>query len=63
MRKPRVNFDGNEYVVRSSKTAIPDLSTMSRFDAMKWLINNTHARGYSKPTNPLRGFAGAIKVN
>lgn len=60
--KPRVWFDGQESVVRSSKIAIPDLKAMSRFDALQWLIRNTYPRGYSRATNPLAGIGNAIKV-
>ena len=64
MRKPKrdVEWDGRWYKVRSDKIAIPDLKAMSRFDALKWLIANTYATGYSRP-NPLAGFRGAIQVN
>jgi len=60
--KRYVNWDGSSYAVRSSKVDIPDLSAMSRFAALSWLINHTYARGYSRP-NPLAGLGGAIKVN
>lgn len=61
--KPRVNFDGKEFIVRSSKLAIPDLANMNRFDALQWLCRHTYACGYSRNTNPLAGIGDAIKVS
>ncbi len=59
---PTVEWDGRVYSVRSRKIKIPNLTAMSRFAALQWLIANTYARGYSRP-NPLAGFGGAISVN
>jgi hypothetical protein len=61
--KRTVNFDGRVYSVKSSKTEIPNLAAMDRFSALKWLISNTYARGYSRNTNPLAGIGNAIKVS
>ena len=57
--KRYVQWNGASYAVRSSRIEIPDLSAMPRFEALKWLINHTHARGYQKP-NPLAGYGGAV---
>lgn len=59
---PTVTWDGTTYSLRSRNVEVPDLSAMSRFAAIQWLITNTYARGYSRP-NPLAGFGGAITVN
>ena len=58
---PTVTFDGSTYCLRSRKTVVPDLSAMTRIDALAWLCGHTTGRGYSRP-NPLAGFAGAIQV-
>ena len=60
--KRYVDFDGRSYAVRSDTIEIPNLSTLSRFTALQWLISHTYPTGYSRP-NPLAGFAGAIKVS
>lgn len=58
---PIVTFDGQTYSLRSRKIIVPDFETMTRFEALRWLITNTYARGYSRP-NALAGYAGAISV-
>ena len=60
---PTVTFDGQVYKMKSRKVEIPNLSEMPRIEALIWLNRNTRARGYSKVTNPLAGFGGAITVS
>jgi hypothetical protein len=60
--KPRVTFDGRTYVCKSYHVEIPKLTEMNRFAALTWIIQNTYPTGYSRATNPLAGFAGAISV-
>ena len=61
--KREVTFDGSTYKVRSDKIELPDFTKMERFAALMWLIHNTYGRGYSKPTNALQGFGGAISLS
>lgn len=62
-RRPKreVEWDGRFYKVRSDRIAIPDLKSISRFEALTWLCRETYPTGYSRP-NPLAGFGGAISV-
>lgn len=61
--KPTVEFDGKVYSLRSSKVEIPDLTAMSRFAALTWLIKHTYPRGTNhRRPNLLAGLAGAISV-
>lgn len=60
-KKREVEWDGRFYRVRSDKVPIPDLTAVSRFQALNWLIANTYPTGYSRPS-PLAGFGGAISV-
>ena len=57
--KREVSFDGRTYKVRSDSIEIPNFDQMSRFDVLKWLLQNTYARGYSKP-NPLQGLGEVV---
>jgi hypothetical protein len=59
---PTVTVNGETYTLKSKKTVVPDLVRMERFAALRWLCNNTHPRGYSKATNPLRGMCAAISI-
>jgi hypothetical protein len=59
---PTVTFDSNTYLLRSRKTEVPNLSGMSRIEALLWLCQNTVPRGYQKAPNPLAGVGGAISV-
>ena len=47
---PTVVFEGRVYALTSRKTFVPNLEAMNRTDALLWLIRNTRARGYSKPS-------------
>lgn len=59
---PTVTYDGATYTLKSRNLAVPDFTTMSRFEALQWLVQNTRGRGYSRPTNPLRGMGAVLKV-
>lgn len=59
---PRVTYDGQESVLKSRKTIVPDLNAMGRIEALQWLIKHTRPRGYSRNANPLRGLGGVIAV-
>lgn len=61
-KKREIEFEGRWYKVRSQKTAIPALSEMPRIEALLWLNANTYARGYSRSSNPLAGYAGTLQV-
>jgi hypothetical protein len=58
---PQVEFEGRIYSLKSRKTEVPDLSAMSIFSALSWLIAHTTPRGYSRP-NALAGYGGAIAI-
>ena len=60
--KPTVTFEGNTYKLRSGKTEVPDLASMSHLSALIWINRNTTARGYSKTPNPLIGMRGALTL-
>lgn len=46
--RPTVTFEDRTYSLRSSKTEIPDLASMTRLHALVWLNRHTVARGYSR---------------
>lgn len=60
---PRVEFDGQVYSLKSRKIVVPNLSEMPPMAARLWIRDNTRARGYFQPANPLTGIGGAITVN
>lgn len=61
---PTITYDGKTYKLKSRKTVIPDLNSMSKIEALIWINTNTRARGYSKAPNPLRGLGNAgISIN
>lgn len=61
--KREVSHNGRTYKLRSNKTQVPDLAALGEFEALIWLNKNTFARGYSMPTNPIKGMGGAITVS
>lgn len=48
MQKPMVQFDGKTYALKSEKAIVPDLTGMSRIEALVWLNRNVVRRGYQK---------------
>ena len=54
-------FDSRTYKVRGN-VDVPDLASMDRFEALRWILRHTYPRGYSRP-NPLAGLAGVVKVS
>jgi hypothetical protein len=61
MKARRVNWENESFCVKGN-VSIPDLSAMSRIDALIWLNRNTYRRGYSRVTNPLAGIGNAISL-
>lgn len=59
---PSVEYEGERYKLLSRKTPIPDFTAMTGMEVHLWLIGNTRGRGYSRTSNPLAGFGGAIVV-
>jgi len=59
---PTVVFEGRVYHLLRRNVTPPDFGTMERLAALIWLNQNTRARGYQKPVNPLIGFGNAIKL-
>lgn len=61
-KKREIEWKGRYYKVKSDAIDMPDLYGMEELAAAVWLNRNTYPRGYSKTTNPLEGFGGAITV-
>lgn len=59
--KRLVEWEGQWLKVKSDKVEIPDLGSLSRFEALIWLNQNTYRRGHSsaKP-NLLAGYGGQV---
>lgn len=57
---PTVEYDGKTYSLLRRDTVVPNLQTMDRIAALVWLTQNTKARGYQRPVNPLKGYGGTV---
>jgi len=59
--KPVVEYDGKTYTCKAYNAEIPDLPTLSRFEALGWLLRNTTPKGYSHYVPNLRGLNATFK--
>lgn len=59
---PTVSYGDRTYKLRSRKTVVPDFDSMERLAVLVWLVQHTTPRGYSRVTNTLAGYGGAIQV-
>lgn len=48
---PTITFRDETYKLKSRKTKIPNLESMSNFEALIWLNKNTTAKGYRREPN------------
>ena len=60
--KPTVEYEGVTYSCRRYNVEIPDLTAMTRIEALVWLNQNTVKRGYSRdPGVNLYGIALEVR--